>query len=152
MESYTYKWLLAVAEADSLVVACKKMRLVELLVEMHQLCWQGPLANVFFMLFCLSMGFHPSIPMPCLVAWTSSMLTHSNELHPCRLESQSPSNCSVQTHRAFGMEQRGGTAIAVSLSWQPEFRSFDWTFLSLHPLFPPFPSTSVGRQLDLAWF
>lgn len=152
MESYTYKWLPAVAEADSLFVACKKMSPVELLVEMHQLCWQGPLANVFSCSFASAwVCIHPYAMLSGLDIQHDGWLTPANCTHVAwtvSLPQTAPCRCAGHS----GWSERGGIAVVVSLSWQPEFRSLDWTFLWLHPLFPLSSSTSVGRQLDLAWF
>lgn len=82
MESYTYKWLPAVAEADSLFVACKKMSPVELLIEMHQLCWQGPLANVFSCSFASAwVCIHPYAMLSGLDIQHDGWLTPANCTH-----------------------------------------------------------------------
>jgi hypothetical protein len=69
---YIYNWLLAVAEADSLML-CKKMSPVELLLDVHQLRYQGPLANgLFVCLFvCLFVFILFSLPQIYLYAMLS---------------------------------------------------------------------------------
>lgn len=63
-------------------------------------------------------------PTTCThVVWTVSL----PQTAPCRRAGHS------------GWSEGGrGTAVIVSRSWQPEFRSLDWTFLLLHPLLPLF--------------
>lgn len=113
MESYTYKWLPAVAEADSLFVACKKMSPVELLVEMHQLCWQGPLANVFSCSFASAwVCIHPYAMLSGLDIQHDGWLTPANCTHVAwtvSLPQTAP--CRRAGHSGWSEGGRGGMGL-----------------------------------------